>query len=227
MKKSALLLLMFLIASTVLWAQSPAKTTISDTLFDHSGNLLNGRIIITNPNEFTSADGYVVAANTKITVLVTGGVFSVGLVPNSGTTPSGTSYTATYQVSTGSYVEYWVVPSSLTSVRLAQVRIATPPVPLTTVGMSQVIPPPLCLDPSTPFPKWDNIAQQWTCAAGVAGTPGGPNTSIQFASNSAFNGSANLTWNNGASIIGLNGSIDITKRRPRKSSSRTNSSIRR
>lgn len=149
-----------LLLSVAANATGPAKTQITDTLYDHAGNLLNGTVIVTNPSEFTSADGFVIAKGTILTLFVRNGALSVAVVPTTGSTPSGVSYSVTYFVSGTKYTETWVVPSSGSPVNLASIRVLTPPVPTILIGMAQVTPPPNC---SGLFPKWTGT--QWTCSS--------------------------------------------------------------
>ena len=71
--------------------QAQTLTTVSGTLHGPEGALLSGTITISSNSTFTAADGTVVAKGTVATVQVTSGAFSVSLVPNAGSTPSGTA----------------------------------------------------------------------------------------------------------------------------------------
>ena len=53
----------------------------------------------------------------------------------------------------------------------------------------------------------DSGTNQVTIDSSGAGTPGGSNTHIQFNDGGSFGGSANLTWNNATSTLGLGGSL--------------------
>ena len=46
-------------------------------------------------------------------------------------------------------------------------------------------------------------------SGGGGGTPGGPNTSIQFNKNNTFSGSSNFTFNSGSNQVSLTGSMDL------------------
>ena len=99
------------------------RTTVADTIHAPDGSLPTGQIIISAPSTFTAADGTVVFQGTVATAAVTNGAFSVGLVPNAGSSPSGTSYKALYELSGVAYrSETWVIPSSANPVNLAVVR---------------------------------------------------------------------------------------------------------
>jgi trimeric autotransporter adhesin len=84
-------------ASGAAFAQSgPATTTVTDTVYNATGALANGTMIITWP-AFTTASGTQVAdGSTNATI--TSGVFSVALVPNAGATPAGVYYSVVYQL---------------------------------------------------------------------------------------------------------------------------------
>ena len=89
--------------------QSPALTTVNDTVYRADGSPAAGTLLISWP-AFTTADGYAVAAGTKSVALLQGGAFSAQLAPNVGSTPTGIVYTVVYQLSDGTVKsEYWVV----------------------------------------------------------------------------------------------------------------------
>jgi hypothetical protein len=100
------------LASVISAAQTPALTTISDTVYRADGTRAGGTLLISWP-AFTTADGHAVASGTNSAVLGTGGALSVQLVPNAGATPSGTFYTVVYQLNDGTVkTEYWAVPTT-------------------------------------------------------------------------------------------------------------------
>ncbi|MBI4463578.1 MAG: hypothetical protein HY647_02635, partial [Acidobacteria bacterium] len=93
------------------YAQGPATTTVKDTVYKSDGSLASGTVVITWP-AFVSADGKPVVGGTT-TVPLTSGNLAVGLTPNAGATPSGTSYRIRYYESAGRFFEEtWVVPTS-------------------------------------------------------------------------------------------------------------------
>src|SRR5271168_278317 len=105
----------------VSWGQSPSTTTISDTVYRADGTLAGGTLLISWPT-FSTAAGQSVAAGTKSVTLAAGGVLSVVLVPNTGSTPTGTFYTVVYQLDDGTVkTEYWIVtatsPTTIAAVR--------------------------------------------------------------------------------------------------------------
>jgi Pectate lyase superfamily protein len=120
-------------------ALAQTKTTVSDTLHAPDGSLPGGQILISAKSTFTAADGTVVFQGTVATAAVTGGAFSVALVPTAGSTPAGASYQAIYELSGVAYrTETWTVPSSATPVTLAGVRSVSLSTPSTIVAPGQM-----------------------------------------------------------------------------------------
>ena len=153
-----------LLASVLLpWqlcAADVAKTTVADTLINPDGSKPSGRISISNPATFQSADGYQMESGMVAIATVTAGAFSVALVPNTSASPY---YIALYNLGGITVREYWAVPSSLTAVNLATVRQATPPAPSIQIAFPQLNPPTNCFSLGG-FPSWTGTA--WTCARG-------------------------------------------------------------
>lgn len=148
-------------------AQGPARTTIQDTVYGLDGGLANGTVRITNQVKFTSSDGFYVAQNTQVLAAITNGALSVALVPNT-YDPNGNLldyYTATYQLSSGNYTEYWIVPAA-SPVALPAVVSTVLPQPGLLVNMNQVTPPPNCVILGG-IPK--ATAFGWTCTSGGGG----------------------------------------------------------
>ncbi len=117
-------------------AQCPAKTTVADTLYNADSSLASGRVTIAWPT-FLIGACQVIAGQTTITV--NNGVFNMQLYPNTSAAPSGTSYRVTFALKSGRITtEYWVVPTSATSVVLASVRAPTVPVPSVIFAEAQV-----------------------------------------------------------------------------------------
>jgi hypothetical protein len=80
-----------------------------------------GTLLISWPTFSTAAGQSVAAGRTSVT-LSSGGVLSVALVPNTGSTPAGTFYTVVYQLDDGSVkTEFWNVtttsPTTIAAVR--------------------------------------------------------------------------------------------------------------
>ncbi len=103
---------------------SPAKTTVADTVYMADGTTAQGTLIITWP-PFVTAGGTAVAAGTANVTLGASGALSVALVPNADATPAGVYYTVVYQLGPGQVrSENWFVPNT-SPASLATVR-ATP-----------------------------------------------------------------------------------------------------
>ena len=102
-------------------AQTPALTTVSDTVYRADGSPASGTLLISWP-AFATADSYTVAAGSKSVVLSGSGGLSVQLAPNAGATPSGVVYSVVYQLSDGTVkTEAWSVGTA-TPETIAQVR---------------------------------------------------------------------------------------------------------
>jgi hypothetical protein len=103
------------------FAQGPALTTVSDTVFRADGSPAAGTLLISWP-AFISASGATVAAGNNHVTLGTNGSFSAQLAPNTGATPAGTVYTVTYQLTDGTVkTENWSIgtasPETISQVR--------------------------------------------------------------------------------------------------------------
>jgi len=114
-------LLLCVLAELASQAQSPATTTISDTVYRADGTPAAGTLLISWPT-FSTASGQAVAADTKSVSLSAGGTLSVGLAPNAGAAPANTYYVVVYQLSNGTVkTEFWSVgtisPTTIAAVR--------------------------------------------------------------------------------------------------------------
>ncbi len=117
-------------------AQCPAKTTVSDTLYNADGSLAAGRVTLAWPT-FVIGSCQVIAGQTSVTVA--NGAFSAQLYPNTSAVPAGTSYRVTFALKSGRVTtEYWVVPASAVPVPLATVRAPSVPVPAVMFGEAQI-----------------------------------------------------------------------------------------
>src|SRR5437879_5303734 len=115
------LALLMALAVAPLKSQTPALTTISDTVFRANGSPASGVLLISWPAFSTAGGATVAAGNTSVT-LGTGGSMTVQLAPNAGATPAGTFYTVVYQLTDGTVkVEFWSVgtssPETISAVR--------------------------------------------------------------------------------------------------------------
>ena len=82
-----------LLTAAVSSAQTPATSTVSDTVYRADGTLAGGTLLISWPM-FSTSSGQSVAAGRKSVTLGPGGTLSVALVPNA----AGTFYTVVYQL---------------------------------------------------------------------------------------------------------------------------------
>ncbi len=115
------LLLFGLLSAPLSFAQGPALTTVSDTVFRADGSPASGTLLISWP-AFSTSDGKPVAAGTISVALGTQGALSVALAPNAGATPAATFYTVVYQLSDNTVkTEFWTVgttsPTTIAAVR--------------------------------------------------------------------------------------------------------------
>src|SRR5881392_4256196 len=106
------LCLISLLFAARLYATGPALTTISDVVYRADGSPAAGTVVITWPN-FSTADGKAVAAGELHVTIGSGGVMTIALAPNFGSTPAGTYYKVVYKLDDGTTsTEFWVVPAT-------------------------------------------------------------------------------------------------------------------
>lgn len=91
-------ILLALITSAL--ADTPAMTTISDTVYRADGTPASGMLLISWPAFTTAAGAPVAAGNTSVTIGAAGSV-TVSLVPSASSTPAGTLYSVVYRLSDG------------------------------------------------------------------------------------------------------------------------------
>ncbi len=97
-----------------------STTTVTDTIYLADGSTAAGTVIVSWP-AFTTAAGQAVPAGTTSATIGTGGTLTMQLVPNAGSTPMGSYYTAVYHLSDGTVSrEFWVVPASQARARDVQ-----------------------------------------------------------------------------------------------------------
>jgi len=116
-----------------------ATTTVQDLVYRADGTLAGGSVVV-SWNAFTTANGTAVTAGSTTVTIATGGVLTIALAPNAGSTPMGSYYTAVFHLNDGTTTrEYWVVPVTVaggaTTVKLA--AISTPVLPIS-VAMQTV-----------------------------------------------------------------------------------------
>ncbi|HVO63390.1 MAG TPA: hypothetical protein VMT53_20855, partial [Terriglobales bacterium] len=114
-------LVILLALTPTVMADTPAMTTISDTVYRADGTPATGTLLISWP-AFTTTAGIPVAAGSKSVTIGSSGTVSVALVPNAGATPAGTLYAVVYKLSDGTTAtEFWSVgtasPATIASVR--------------------------------------------------------------------------------------------------------------
>ncbi len=114
---------------------TPATTQVTGTIDRADGTAASGTVLISWPAFATTSGVSVPAGSTSVT-LGTGGTLSVQLVPNAGSTPMGSYYTAIYHLSDGTVTrEYWVVPAQVGAVQVSAIRSSVLP---TSVAMQTV-----------------------------------------------------------------------------------------
>jgi hypothetical protein len=94
----------------------PFLTTIADTLYTPEGQAVNGALYVSNPATFETSDSipFTILRGYTQQVVVTGGAFSVSLIPYDG-------YSVRVQCTEGDFEQTWNVPRSDTPVTLAEV----------------------------------------------------------------------------------------------------------
>ncbi len=111
-----------------------ATTQITDTVFLGDGTPATGTVIV-SWQAFTTASGESVPSGTT-SATITAGALSLQLIPNAGSTPMGTYYTAIYHLSDGSVSrQFWVVPVSQVPVQVSAIESTVLP---TSVAMQTV-----------------------------------------------------------------------------------------
>jgi hypothetical protein len=125
------------VAAACLWAgaawAAPPLTQIHDVLYKADGTPFNGSAVI-SWRSFIAADASNIPTN-QVTVQINGGLLRVRLVPT--TNARETAYYIVRFNAEGrtQFTELWAVPPSATPVRVADIRIPSPP-------GSNVTPPP-------------------------------------------------------------------------------------
>ncbi len=104
------LLAAMVVASGVPALAQIATTTVQDTVYSANGTPATGSVVV-SWNAFTTASGQAVAAGSTSATIGAGGVLTMSLAPNAGSTPMGSYYTAVFHLGDGTTSrEYWVVP---------------------------------------------------------------------------------------------------------------------
>ncbi len=111
-----------------------ATTQVTDTVYRGDGTAATGTVIV-SWQAFTTVSGESVPSGTT-SAAITAGALSLQLVPNAGSTPMGTYYTAVYHLDDGTVSrEYWVVPVSQVPVQVSAIESTVLP---TSVAMQTV-----------------------------------------------------------------------------------------
>ena len=127
-----------LLVAAAMAAMGATTVTQSKITAGDGTHLATGKITVTASAAFLAADGTAVDT-TALTVNVINGAFSVNLEPNDTGVPSGTSYTAVWQLmGAAQRTEHWVVPTSGTGLGLLAVRVNTAPAVGVTLNPSQL-----------------------------------------------------------------------------------------
>ena len=104
-----LLLAMLASGASGLHAQV-TTTTVQDTVYRADGTAAGGTVVV-SWGAFTTAGGQAVPAGNTSATIASGGVVTLALAPNAGSTPMGSYYTAVFHLDDGTTSrEYWVVP---------------------------------------------------------------------------------------------------------------------
>ncbi len=114
-----------------------AGTRILDTLKYPDGTPASGNAEISLFTPFITAGNEPIGAG-KQTVTIAGGLIDVTLEPNDTATPAGTSYAVRFYLSRGSYLQYWLVPTSTATLKIKDVAVSTIPTPALTIALSQL-----------------------------------------------------------------------------------------
>jgi len=115
--------------------QQIATTTVTDTVYRADGTAATGTVIV-SWQAFTTAAGESVPSGSTSATIGANGAMSVSLVPNAGSTPMGTYYTAVYHLDDGTVSrEFWVVPVSASPVQVSAIKTTVLP---TSVAMQTV-----------------------------------------------------------------------------------------
>ncbi len=114
-----------------------AGTRILDTLKYPDGTLTSGKAEISQFTPFITIGNEPIGAG-KQTITITNGVVDITLEPNDTATPAGTSYAVRFYLSRGTYLLYWVVPTSASTLKIKDVAISTIPTPALTIALSQL-----------------------------------------------------------------------------------------
>ena len=96
--------------------QAQIKTVVTGSNLLPTGGSLSGKMTISAQYQFVTADGYTVNPNAPTIISISGGKFSVAVLPNYGSSPTPSYYKVVFNLnsSTGpvTWTEYWSVPGT-------------------------------------------------------------------------------------------------------------------
>lgn len=116
---------------------APTLVTVTQTLFRADGTTAKGSVYVTWQS-FTTAAGEQIPAGTKEVRLTSAGLLSVGLVPNLGSSPTGTRYLVTYRLDQGEPRNVsWIVPAS-GPVTVSAIESSTLTTPSSVISLTQL-----------------------------------------------------------------------------------------
>jgi hypothetical protein len=111
-------------------------TSLVDVVVDADGALARGQVTVYWPMFMSGSNA---VSQGQKTYPIEDGLLNIDLFPTVTALPSGSYYTATFQLSNGSvYDEYWIVPESDTAVKLNQIRAMFPPEPGLFINANQI-----------------------------------------------------------------------------------------
>jgi hypothetical protein len=162
-------------------------TTVSDTVYSAEGTPATGTVLISWP-AFTTAGGSSVPAGSTSVTIGTGGVLSVPLVPNAGSTPMGSYYTVVYHLGDGSVTrEYWVVPAGIAggsnTVKISAIRSTVLPASVAMQTVSKAYVDQAIAAAATGFPQDSSpyVLKAGDTMTGPLTLPGDPASPLQAA----------------------------------------------
>jgi lysophospholipase L1-like esterase len=161
---------------------APATTQVTDTIYRADGTPAGGTVIV-SWQAFTTASGQAVPGGTA-SATIASGALSLQLVPNAGSTPMGTYYTAVYHLDDGTTSrEFWVVPVSQTRVLVSAIRSSVLPtsVAMQTVSKSYVDTAIAAAVSGHPLDSSPYVLKAGDTMTGPLVLPGDPTTTNQAA----------------------------------------------
>ncbi len=104
----------------------PVKTVVQDTLFRANGQVAQGMLTV-RWNSFSTSAGEAVPAGELTATIGANGSIAIPLIPNIGSSPSGSYYKVIFKLNDGTASEeQWVVPVATTTT-VAEIRAKVVP----------------------------------------------------------------------------------------------------